>query len=633
MENSLNNQGSKSESGEAFQYKRFITREVNIGGIPLGGTNPVRIQTMTNTPTIDTAATVEQTIRCVRAGAEYVRITVPTVKEAENLFNIKAALRKQGYTVPLVADVHFNPAVAEVAARLVEKVRINPGNYIDKKQAHKFEFTDSEYSLELEKIHERLLPLLVICKQYGTVLRIGVNHGSLSDRIMSRYGDTPAGMVESAMEFLKICMAEGFNDLVVSMKSSNTRVMVQAYRLLVEVMQGEGMNYPLHLGVTEAGEGEDGRIKAAVGTGTLLAEGIGDTIRVSLTEDPVKELPVAQKLAAYFSIPGHFSIENHGLPVVYKRCEYNKRISRAAGIIGGSNLPVVVADYKENQGFLSEEKSSSAEFYYFSQLADGQKLPADQNFITDYALWEGQYRSFGNVFPMMTLSDYFFGNGRSEKMNFLLLENKQLTQDLLTLLATDHTLVLVLQSFSQDAPLEMKAFFNFLIKNDCHLPVILNRNYCEDDLEQLEIKSGSDFGSLFIDGFGDGLWLRNTSTLGEKSLEDLSFAILQASRVRSTKAEYISCPSCGRTHFDLQAATAKIRERTSHLRHLKIGIMGCIVNGPGEMADADYGYVGAGFGKINLYKGKEVMKKNIPEAYAVDELIALIKANGDWQPD
>ncbi|MDP4189046.1 MAG: (E)-4-hydroxy-3-methylbut-2-enyl-diphosphate synthase, partial [Bacteroidota bacterium] len=587
---------------------------------------------MTNTPTIDTAATVEQTIRCVRAGAEYVRITVPTIKEAENLFNIKAALRKQGYTVPLVADVHFNPAVAEVAARLVEKVRINPGNYIDKKQVHKFEFTDSEYALELEKIHERLLPLLAICKQYGTVLRIGVNHGSLSDRIMSRYGDTPAGMVESAMEFLKICRAEGFNDLVVSMKSSNTRVMVQAYRLLVEVMQGEGMNYPLHLGVTEAGEGEDGRIKAAVGTGTLLAEGIGDTIRVSLTEDPEKELPVAQKLSAYFSIPGHFSIENHGLPVVYKRCEYSKRISRAAGIIGGSNLPVVVADYKENQGFSSEEKSSSAEFYYFSQLADGQKLPADQNFICDYALWDGQYRSFGNVFPLMTISDYFFGNGRSETMNFLLLENKQLTQDLLTLLSTDSTLVLVLQSFSQDAPLEMKAFFNFLIKNDCHLPVILNRNYCEDDLEQLEVKSGSDFGSLFIDGLGDGLWLRNASALGEKPLEDLSFAILQASRVRSTKAEYISCPSCGRTHFDLQTATAKIRERTSHLKHLKIGIMGCIVNGPGEMADADYGYVGAGFGKINLYKGKEVMKKNIPEADAVDELIALIKANGDWQP-
>ncbi|MDP4225916.1 MAG: (E)-4-hydroxy-3-methylbut-2-enyl-diphosphate synthase [Bacteroidota bacterium] len=632
MENSLNNQGSKSESGEAFQYKRFITREVNIGGIPLGGINPVRIQTMTNTPTIDTAATVEQTIRCVRAGAEYVRITVPTIKEAENLFNIKAALRKQGYTVPLVADVHFNPAVAEVAARLVEKVRINPGNYIDKKQVHKFEFTDSEYALELEKIHERLLPLLAICKQYGTVLRIGVNHGSLSDRIMSRYGDTPAGMVESAMEFLKICRAEGFNDLVVSMKSSNTRVMVQAYRLLVEVMQGEGMNYPLHLGVTEAGEGEDGRIKAAVGTGTLLAEGIGDTIRVSLTEDPEKELPVAQKLSAYFSIPGHFSIENHGLPVVYKRCEYSKRISRAAGIIGGSNLPVVVADYKENQGFSLEEKSSSAEFYYFSQLADGQKLPADQNFIFDYALWDGQYRSFGNVFPLMTISDYFFGNGRSETMNFLLLENKQLTQDLLTLLSTDSTLVLVLQSFSQDAPLEMKAFFNFLIKNDCHLPVILNRNYCEDDLEQLEVKSGSDFGSLFIDGLGDGLWLRNASALGEKPLEDLSFAILQASRVRSTKAEYISCPSCGRTHFDLQTATAKIRERTSHLKHLKIGIMGCIVNGPGEMADADYGYVGAGLGKINLYKGKEVMKKNIPEADAVDELIALIKANGDWQP-
>lgn len=609
------------------EYSRFITREVNVGGVCMGGSNPIRIQSMTNTPTLDTNATVEQCIRIVNAGADYVRITAPGVQDAQNLAEIKSSLRKQGYKAPLIADIHFNPQAAEVAAAIVEKVRINPGNYADKKRFELLEYSDVEYKLELERIRERLLPLLSICKEHGTAIRIGVNHGSLSDRIMSRYGDTPMGMVEAAMEFLRICKNEGFDQLVVSLKSSNTRVMVQAYRLLVSTMMVEDMNYPLHLGVTEAGDGEDGRIKSAVGIGALLADGLGDTVRVSLTEEPELEIPVAKNLVDYFS--GRKT--NPAIDVISEEqknpFEYRKRESIAVENVGGNNTPVVIVDYH------SDEVNATllhAEYVFFATKSESIVLKDNKRYITSMNDWFKSFREKKNVFPFYTAAQYLFYGPKHPHLNFVVLSITEMDDRMLEALIDERRTVVVIETFNANGVAEQRALLYKMLAESLTNPVIINRNYCEDNLEMFQLKASSDVGLLLIDGLGDGLWLRNAAESVQKSICALSLGILQATRLRMSKTEYISCPSCGRTMFDLQATTARIKQRTSHLKHLKIGIMGCIVNGPGEMADADYGYVGAAAGKVTLYKGKEVVCKNIPSDEAVDQLIDLIKEHGDW---
>jgi (E)-4-hydroxy-3-methylbut-2-enyl-diphosphate synthase len=605
-----------------IEYSKFFTREVNIGGVLMGGTNPIRIQSMTNTHTMDTDATVEQCIRIINTGADYVRITAPGIQDAENLANIKKLLRSKGYQTPLIADIHFNPKAAEVAASIVEKVRINPGNYTDKKRFEQLDFTDKEYAIELEKVHQKLLPLLKICQTHGTAIRIGVNHGSLSDRIMSRYGDTPKGMVEAAMEFLRICAAESFHNLVISLKSSNTRVMVQAYRLLVATMMQEKMNYPLHLGVTEAGDGEDGRIKSAVGIGSLLADGLGDTIRVSLSEDPEAEIPVAKELVKYFSNrktskfiePFDNSIKNP--------FEYSKRESIKVENIGGNQHPIVIADYSE--------KVNGADFVYLPAGFDVSKIDPQQKYIYNLHDWFKTTRHLPNVFPLATDAEFNFYGSKSDNLNFVILSLAELTDIFIDNLNASKNVVLIVETFNSNGVAEQRAFFYNLLKQGINVPLIINRNYCEEEILSLQLKSACDIGLLLIDGFGDGVWIRNAGKVAANEILSTSLGILQASRVRTSKTEYISCPSCGRTLFDLQTTIAKIKERTSHLKHLKIGIMGCIVNGPGEMADADYGYVGAAAGKVTLYKGKDVVTKNIPAEEAVEKLIQLIKDNGDW---
>jgi (E)-4-hydroxy-3-methylbut-2-enyl-diphosphate synthase len=564
-----------------FNYKRRISSIVKIGDIPLGGDFPIRLQSMTNTPTLDTIATVEQCKRIFDAGADYVRITTPAVRDAENLSLIKKGLNLAGYHKPLVADVHFNPAVAEVAARIVEKVRINPGNYTDKKKFDQIDFTDSQYQAELERIQERIAPLIKICKEYGTAIRIGVNHGSLSDRIMSRYGDTPEGMAESAMEFLRIFESEGFKQTVVSMKSSNTRVMVYSTRLLIQKMMDAGMNYPLHLGVTEAGEGEDGIIKSAVGIGALLADGIGETIRVSLTGNPEQELPIAKAITEHFtSMADHVPISCE-TSFLFDPYNYKRRQTIEQTNLGGTQTPKVVISAPSEKATL-ETVIDSEDSYYIS----------------------------GN-----TTNNFVF--------NEIDINSAQCQAEV--------PRILVISSKHPYALGEVRSVFAQLQLQKCKQPVVLRRKYSEINLEKLQIRAACDFGGLLIDGLADGIWIENTGeSISPDEIYSLSLNLLQASRLRSSKTEYISCPSCGRTLFDLTAATAKIRERTSHLKHLKIGIMGCIVNGPGEMADADYGYVGTGLGKITLYKSKEIVKRNIPEMLAVDELIRLIKSNGDW---
>ncbi|MDP4207444.1 MAG: (E)-4-hydroxy-3-methylbut-2-enyl-diphosphate synthase [Bacteroidota bacterium] len=562
---------------DLFNYLRRKTSVVTIGDTPMGGNYPIRLQSMTNTPTLDTKATVEQCKRIIDAGADYVRITTPAVRDAENLVEIKKQLRQAGYHNPLVADVHFNPKVAEVAARIVEKVRINPGNYIDKKSFEHIDYTDTEYLAEIERIHERISPLLDICKEHGTAIRIGVNHGSLSDRIMSRYGDTPEGMAESAMEFLRIFETKGFRNTVISMKSSNTRVMVQSTRLLVEKMANEGMQYPVHLGVTEAGEGEDGIIKSAVGIGSLLADGIGETIRVSLTGSPEQEIPVARTIVDYFvNRRGHSPITSD-FGISFNPFEYQKRKSVDIERIGGSQTPKVVVSVKSEE----EQKMVSTEDYVYSK------------------------DSSTNLFKYNTIT------ALSPECQ------------------VDAPRVLVIDSAHPHITGEVRAILARLQQYQSAQPLVVRRRYAETDKETFQIKAACDFGPLFTDGFLDGIWIENDN-LSSKEIYQVALNILQASRLRMSKTEYISCPSCGRTLFDLSATTAKIRERTSHLKHLKIGIMGCIVNGPGEMADADFGYVGTGPGKITLYKSKEVVKRNIPEENAVDELINLIKESGQW---
>lgn len=623
-------------------YSRRKTIEVTIGSVPLGADQPIRVQSMTTVDTMDTEGSIQESLRMIDSGCEYIRITAPSIKEAQNLENIRKGLRELGHNTPLVADIHFTPNAAEVAAKIVEKVRVNPGNYADKKKFDIIEYTDEEYQEELERIKQKFVPLIQICKENGTAMRIGTNHGSLSDRIMSRYGDTPLGMVESALEFLRICESEEYYNIVISMKSSNTRVMVQAYRLLVAKLQEEGLKaYPLHLGVTEAGEAEDGRIKSAIGIGTLLEDGLGDTVRVSLTEAPEYEAPVARKLIdRYNNRQDHTTItELLNSPV--NPFLYTRRETKELETIGYENVPRVIADLShakidysslKDVGYFYNElldkwsmSDLGADFVYTGNQSVDFMLPNGLKQIKDYKVWnEGEL-----AYPLYTLGEWKNKESQHEQLNFLLLQDTELNADIVRGL---ENVVLIIQTENQHAmPALRRAIFE-LIDQKIDLPVIIKRNYSIEDEEQFLIDSSVDIGGLFIDGLGDGVWLTYTkkSEAQVKLANETAFGILQAARTRMTKTEYISCPSCGRTLFDLQETTAMIRKHTDHLKGIKIGIMGCIVNGPGEMADADYGYVGSGKGKITLYKGQEVIKRGVPSEQALDELIEIIKENGDW---
>jgi len=641
-------------------YSRFVTREVTIGDVPMGGNNPIRIQSMTTTDTMDTIGTIEQTIRMIDAGCEYVRITAPSIKEAQNLAEIKKQLRARGYTVPLVADIHFTPNAAEVAARIVEKVRVNPGNYADKKRFDQIDYTDAEYQGELERIYKKFAPLVNICKEYGTAMRIGTNHGSLSDRIMSRYGDTPQGMVESAMEFIRICESLNYYNLVISMKSSNAQVMVQAYRLLVETMVAEGMNYPLHLGVTEAGDGEDGRIKSAVGIGTLLEDGLGDTVRVSLTEEPEAEAPVAIALVERYSerkskVKSQKSKieEVINLPAQFSPYEYRRRHTyEANAFIGGHMVPRVVIDLSNKNlkdpailadaGYLYAPlldkynmAEQSVDFVYFADRLPSFNPPANLKQLYNYPTWL-KLTDKTMCHPLFTLKEYVEADDRSSALNLVRLKAIDIDSDEFGALPFDQSLVFVLETDSVTGMTDQRSFFFKMEELGLDVPVIVKRDYTFNEVLSPEIKTqnlqlyaATDMGALLVDGFGDGIWI-DSPQVETKVITSTAFGILQATRSRISKTEYISCPSCGRTLFDLMVTTQMIRSRTSHLKGLKIGIMGCIVNGPGEMADADYGYVGSGTDKVTLYRGKEAVKKNINSANALDELIGIIKEDGNW---
>lgn len=694
------------------EYSRWLTREVTIGDVPMGGTNPIRIQSMTTTDTMDTAGTVAQTIRMVDAGCEYVRITAPSVKEAQNLAEIKKQLRAKGYNVPLVADIHFTPNAAEVAARIVEKVRINPGNYADKKRFDELVYTEQEYQNELERIFRKFTPLVKICKEYGTAMRIGTNHGSLSDRIMSQYGDTPRGMVESAMEFIRMCESLNYYNLVISMKSSNPQVMVQAYRMLVETMVAENMNYPLHLGVTEAGDGEDGRIKSAVGIGTLLEDGLGDTVRVSLTEEPEAEAPVAIALIQrYKERSAKIEDRNSSSQInlqssltalssshfSHSPYEYKKRETyEANAFIGGHMVPRVVLDLSAKNlkdpsiladaGYLYSPfldkynmADQSVDFVYLADELPSFAFPGNLKQLYNYKTWR-LLTDKKNRHPVFGLEEYNASVEKDTALNLVKIKNSDLETEAFKQLTFDATLIFVLETEAAHGMADQRECFFYLQKNGIEVPVIVKRNYlfqlpvasgglsisgCEPkaisiqqsaqnqnpELEirnfqpatdsselttynlqlttNLQLYAATDLGALLVDGFGDGIWI-DAPEIPSKTITSTAFGILQATRSRISKTEYISCPSCGRTLFDLQVTTQMIRSRTSHLKGLKIGIMGCIVNGPGEMADADYGYVGAGPDKITLYRGKEVVKKNVSSALALDELIGIIKVDGNW---
>lgn len=635
----------KSYCNSLTGYSRLDTREVKVGDVPLGGKNPIRIQSMTTTDTMDTTGTVEQSIRMIKAGCEYVRITAPSIKEARNLEVIKKELKARGFNVPIIADIHFTPNAAELAARIVEKVRVNPGNYADKKKFQIFNYTDDLYRQELERIREKFTPLVRICKEYGTAMRIGTNHGSLSDRIMSRYGDTPTGMVESALEFLRICEDEGYYDIVLSMKASNPIVMIEAYRLLVSKMNEEGMNYPLHLGVTEAGDGEDGRIKSSVGIGTLLEDGLGDTIRVSLTEEPEFEIPVCRKLIdRYLTRVNHDPIRETIInpldPFTFK-----KRLTDSVNNMGGRNVPVVIISPSVVKGRTKRELSeigytfnsetekwiisdTAADFIYLKENIDDSELPGSLKIILDYHVWK-KCDNRMNRYPLLNIGELRDNGEISSDCNFILIKLESLFMEDFPKLTSIPNPVFVLETDNSHAMPEMRRIFVELINNDIKIPVIIRRRYTESDSERFILNSSADTGGLFIEGLGDGLWIENESVESSK-VNSACFGILQATRTRITKTEYISCPSCGRTLFNLQETTSMIRTKTNHLKGVKIAVMGCIVNGPGEMADADYGYVGSGPGKITLYKGKEIVKRNIPSENALDELIELIKENGDW---
>ena len=616
-----------------FIYNRRTTNVVNIGGTPLGGDNPIRIQSMTNTSTLDTEGSAAQTLRIAAAGGEYVRLTTQGIREAENLRNINAAVRSAGCNVPLVADVHFNPKVAEVAALYAEKVRINPGNYTDAARTFKhLEYTDEEYAAELKKIEERFIPLLNICRENHTALRIGVNHGSLSDRIMSRYGDTPAGIVESCMEFLRICKREAFNDVVISIKASNTVVMVRSVRLLVDVMEREDMHYPIHLGVTEAGDGEDGRIKSAVGIGALLADGIGDTIRVSLSEAPEAEIPVARKLADYvLRRAGHAPVPDLTADD-FNYLSPERRQTQPVGNIGGDQVPVVIADRmgKPTETVLpGEGKNPDLQPDY---IYCGQELPEKaereaSDYIIDADAWTGE----PNTWPAFTPEMLPFAGACPAERKFLFITYGTLTEEVRACLRIHPEMVLIIQSGHQNRLAEQRALIHELTRCGLRNPAVIFQQYAhdEEEREDFQIESAADMGALLFDGLCDGIYLHNNGTLNAETIDSTAFGILQAARLRTTRTEYISCPGCGRTLYDLQETIARIKAATAHLKGLKIGIMGCIVNGPGEMADADYGYVGAARGKVSLYKKQICVEKNIPTEEAVEKLLELIRANGD----
>ncbi len=625
-------------------YSRWKTRVVHVGQVPMGGAYPIRIQSMTNTNTMDTIATAEQCYRLATAGADYVRITAPTIKEAENLAEIKKMLMKLDCRVPLIADIHFNPDVAEIAAKHVEKIRINPGNFIDKKT--KIEYTDSEYEMELQKIRERLKKLIDVCKIYKTAIRIGVNHGSLSNRIMSRFGDTPRGMVESAMEFLRIIGELNYHELVVSLKASNTKLMVQATRLLVNTMMKENMNYPLHLGVTEAGDAEDGRIKSAVGIGSLLADGLGDTVRVSLAEDPEAEVPVAQALVDYYSQPVAFA-NLPEMPIPYNPFESSRRETIAVEKVGGSNPPIVVTDLSQTNDLIDIEPnklgltlrndglfhpSENAPDYIFSGDKIFSDFSNDIKQIVNYSSWKTLSQNEKDKSHALYTLDELNGDHEDPRTAFLYIRAIDLTPLLFDVLKRKQNIILVVGESRNAAGFhEQRKVISALTEAGFKHPAIIFRAYFYENPEDLMLHSAADTGALFLDGLADGIWLGKTEEFHSETLHNLSFNILQASRVRITKTEFIACPSCGRTLFNLQETLAKVKAAVSHLKGLKIAVMGCIVNGPGEMADADYGYVGAASGKISLYKGKELIKTNLEADDAVNELVSLIKQNGDWK--
>jgi len=629
------------------KYSRFKTKVVNIGHVPVGGTYPIRLQSMTTTNTLDIKATVKQSIQIINAGSDYVRITAPSIREAQVLRDIKDSLKRKGYNTPLIADIHFTPNAAIEAAKYVEKVRINPGNYVDRKKFKTFEYTDSDYNNELERVYQRFSPLIKICKEYGTAMRIGANHGSLSDRIMNRYGDTPLGMVESAMEFLRICEDNNYYNIVLSMKSSNPIIMVQAYRLLINSMINENMNYPLHLGVTEAGEGMEGRIKSAVGIGTLLEDGLGDTIRVSLTESPELEIPVARMIVdRYCSRTDHKTInfKNNNILTPFS---YSKRLTSLVDNFGYNNVPRVIVDAslinkKIDSSFLSSIgykydnkndkwfiKDLAADYIYIGDANINCIIPEQLKVICSYSEW---IKNIKNRYPLMNLAEYKKNNIVS--MKFLCLSSDSIIDnDVIEKLSNDKSVVLIINTDNDHGMVEQRNLFTKFMKLNIDVPIVISRNYYDMPINEIQVNASIDIGGLLVDGLGDGICIMHNKREFShiEKINKLSFQLLQATRTRITKTDYISCPSCGRTQFDLIETTALVREKTSHLKGLKIAIMGCIVNGPGEMADADYGYVGTGKGLISLYKKHNVVKKNIPSKDSVFELIELIKDNGDWE--
>lgn len=612
---------------DLFNYERRESSIVEIGDTPLGGEYPIRLQSMTNTPTKDTKACIQQAERIIRAGADYVRLTAPTIADAENLKNIHEGLRIGKYRTPLIADVHFNANVADVAALYVEKVRINPGNYVDPARRFKhLDYTDEEYAKELKKLEERFIPFLHICKEHHTAIRIGVNHGSLSDRIMSRYGDTPEGIVESCMEFLRICRKESFDNVVISIKASNTVVMVRSVRLLINVMDKENMHYPLHLGVTEAGNGEDGRIKSAVGIGALLSDGIGDTIRVSLSEAPENEIPVARKLVAYITArEGHVYIPGK----VYEGFNYlapERRHTKAVHNIGGNNVPVVISDRIDCAGEMPDDEKGNE--FRPDYVYTGVHLPAKEKreegveYIVDAPVWKGE----PHTWPAFSQQALFMLSSCPATLKFLFASDMAFTDEVLAALKFHPEVVVISQGRSANRLGEHRSIAHRMMTEGLENPLVFFQQYGHnvDEKEDFQIESSADMGALLFDGLCDGIFLFNQGNIPHSVIEETSYSILQATRTRICKTEYISCPSCGRTLFELEGVIAKVKAATKDMKGLKIAIMGCIVNGPGEMADADYGYVGAGPGRVSLYRKKECVEHNIPQEQAVEKLLALI---------
>ena len=610
---------------DLFNYRRRSSSPVQVGDLQLGGDAPIRIQSMTTTNTNDTEACVEQAEKIIKAGGELVRITTQGRREAENLKNINAQLRADGFNTPLVADVHFNANVADVAALYAEKVRVNPGNYVDPARVFKkIEYTDAEYADELKKLEDRFVPFLNICKEHHTAVRIGVNHGSLSDRIMSRYGDTPEGIVESCMEFLRICKKEQFDNVVISIKASNTVIMVRTVRLLVDEMDRNDMHYPLHLGVTEAGEGEDGRIKSAVGIGALLADGIGDTVRVSLSEEPEAEIPVARHLVDYITKrEGHLMVPATASPD-FNWLRPERRKTRAAGGIGGSNVPVVIASLPNGQTAIDAEFGADTTPDY---IYCGSSLPANRKEGQKYIVDFNAYTGAKDTYPIFPYNATPFISSVKADVKFLVLQLGAPSEEYLACLKAHPEVVVIAVSNQQNKLGEQRALTHELWTNGLFNPVVFAQMYRHSALEKadFQLEAAADMGALMIDGLCDGIWLMNDGDINVRDVADTSFAILQAARLRTSKTEYISCPGCGRTLYDLRSTIAKIKAATAHMKGLKIGIMGCIVNGPGEMADADYGYVGAGPGKISLYKQKMCVEKAIPESEAVEHLLRFIE--------